>query len=137
MCLFLVQTVAWADTDKPIQVGQLPTKAQRFITTYFKKHKVAFAKMESDLFYKSYDVIFTNGEKLEFDRSGDWTEVNCRVNGVPVPIIPSEIASYVQSTYPGEKILKIERDKKEYEVLLSNKWEITFDDKLRVIDIDN
>lgn len=137
MCIFSVQTMVWADTDKPIQVGQLLTKAQSFITTYFKGHKVAFAKMESDLFYKSYDVIFTNGEKVEFDRSGDWTELNCHKHGVPVSVIPAEILNYVKSTYPDEKILKIERDKKEYEVVLSNRWEIKFDNKYRVMDIDN
>lgn len=137
MCIFSVYTMVWADTDKPIQVGQLPTKAQTFLTTYFKAHKVAFAKMESDLFYKNYDVIFTNGEKVEFDKSGDWMEVDCRVHGVPAPIVPEAIKSYVQANYPEEKIMKIERDRKEYEIRLSNRWEIKFDSQMRVVDIDN
>lgn len=137
VCLFSMYTSAWADTDKPIQVGQLPTKAQTFLSTYFKGHKVAFAKMETDLFYKSYDVIFTNGEKVEFDKSGNWTEVNCRVHGVPASIIPSGITDYLKSAYPDEKILKIERTNKEYEVSLSNRWEVKFDKQMRVIDVDN
>lgn len=135
--LFFFHAGVWADTDKPIQVGQLPTKAQTFLMTYFKAHKVAFAKMESDLFYKSYDVIFTNGEKVEFDKSGDWTEVDCRVHGVPVSIIPEAIRNYVKTTYPDDRIMKIERDKKEYEVRLSNRWEVKFDNRMRVVDIDN
>lgn len=137
ICVLGVQSMAWADNDKPIQIGQLPTKAQTFITTYFKEHKVALAKMESGLFYKSYDVIFTNGEKLEFDKSGDWTEIQCKASEVPVQAIPAEICSYVTSTYPDAKILQIERDGKEYEIKLSNHWEITFDYKFRVIDIDD
>lgn len=52
VCFFSVQTMLWADNDKPIQIGQLPTKAQTLITTYFKGHKVALAKMESGVFYK-------------------------------------------------------------------------------------
>ena len=137
MCVLGVQTMVWADNDKPIQIGQLPTKAQTFITTYFKNHKVALAKMESGLFYKSYGVIFTTGEKLEFDKSGDWTEIQCKASEVPAQAIPAEIRSYVVSTYPDAKILEIERDSKEYEIKLSNGWEITFDDKFRVIDIDD
>lgn len=137
MCVLGMQSMAWADNDRPIQVGQLPTKAQTFITTYFKEHKVALAKMESGLFYKSYDVIFTNGEKLEFDKSGDWTEIQCKASEVPVQAIPAEIYSYVTSMYPDAKIVQIERDGKEYEVKLSNHWEITFDNKFRVIDIDD
>ena len=137
MCVLGVQTMVWADNDKPIQIGQLPTKAQTFITTYFKNHKVALAKMESGLFYKSYGVIFTTGEKLEFDKSGDWTEIQCKASEVPAQAIPAEIRSYVVSTYPDAKILEIERDSKEYEIKLSNGWEITFDSKFRVIDIDD
>lgn len=53
-----------ADNEKPIQVGQLPTKAQTFITTYFKGHKVALAKQDSDLFSKSYDVILPTAKRL-------------------------------------------------------------------------
>lgn len=136
VCVLGVQMTALADNDKPIQIGQLPTKAQTFITTYFKNHKVALAKMESGLFYKSYDVIFTNGEKLEFDKSGDWTEIQCKMSEVPVQAVPAEIRSYVSSTYPDTKIIQIERDGKEYDVKLSNRWEITFNNKFQVIDID-
>ena len=31
VCLFTLQTVVWADDDKPIQVNQLPQTAQTFI----------------------------------------------------------------------------------------------------------
>ena len=72
VCMFAVHTMVMADNDKPIQVNQLPAKAQTFIKTYFKNHKVALAKMESGVFYKSYDVVFTNGEKVEFDKAGEW-----------------------------------------------------------------
>ncbi len=137
VCLFSIQTMAFADSDKPIQIGQLPTKAQQFISTHFKAHKVALAKMESGLFHKSYDVIFTNGEKLEFDSSGNWTEVKCEKTKVPAAVIPSAIASYVKENYPEASILKIERDSREYEIELSNRLEITFDTQFRVTDIDD
>ena len=83
VCMFAVHTMVMADNDKPIEVSQLPAKAQTFIKTYFKDHKVAMAKLESGMFYKSYDVVFTNGEKVEFDKSGEWKEVRCRQSEVP------------------------------------------------------
>lgn len=49
------------------------------------------AKMETDWFDKSYDVIFTNGDKLEFDKKGVWTEVNCKYSAVPVAVVPEAI----------------------------------------------
>lgn len=135
--MFMMHTIVMADNDKPIQMNQLPAKAQTFINTYFKNNKVALAKQESELFYKSYDVVFTNGEKLEFDKAGKWTEVQCRQSEVPAQIIPEAIRNYVKTNYPDAKILQIERDKKEYEIKLSNRWEIKFDSKMRVIDIDD
>lgn len=112
VCMFTMYTMAMADNDKPISINQLPTKAQTFISTYFKNHKVALVKQETELFYKSFDVVFTNGDKLEFDKTGEWTEVQCRQNEVPTQIIPETIRNYVKTNYPDIQILQIERDKK-------------------------
>jgi len=54
-----------------------------------------------------------------------------------VPIIPAAIQKYVTTHYPDAKVLKIERDKKDYEVKLSNRTELKFDLKFNLIDIDN
>lgn len=137
LCCFSLNTLVWADDEKPIQVGQLPTKAQTFISTYFKGHKIALAKVESDLFSKSYDVIFTDGDKLEFDKRGDWVEISCKKEGVPMQAVPEAIRLYVQLNYESTKILKIERSSKEYEVELSNRLELTFDKEFHLIDIDD
>ena len=136
VCLFTLQTVARADDDKPIQVTQMPQPAQQFIKQHFADSKVALAKMESDFFYKSYEVIFTNGDKVEFDNKGNWEEVNCKYSSVPTAIIPAAIQKYVTTNYPDAKILKNERDKKDYEVKLSNRTELKFDLKFNLIDID-
>lgn len=137
VCLFAVQTMVWAGDDKPIQINQLPQSAQAFIKQYFAGSKVAIAKMETGLFDKSYDVIFTNGDKLEFDKRGAWTEINCKYSVVPASVVPAKIQQYVTTGYQDAKILKIEKDKQDYEVSLSNGWEIKFDLKFNVIDIDN
>lgn len=99
--------------------------------------KVALAKMESGLFDTSYDIIFTNGDKVEFDRNGNWTELKCKYSQVPARLIPAAISSYVKKNYPSTKVLEIERDRNEYDVKLSNGIELTFNKKFQVIDIDN
>lgn len=137
VCLFTLQTVAHADNDKPIQVTQMPQQAQQFIKQHFADSKVALAKMESDFLNKSYEVIFTNGNKVEFDKKGEWTEINCKHTVVPASAIPAAIRKYVATNYPDAKVLKIERDKKDYEVKLSNRKELKFDLKFNLIDIDD
>lgn len=136
VCVFSIQ-VALADNDKPISFNQLPQTAQKFVKQHFPKAKVAFVKMDTELFDKSYDVIFNNGDKLEFDKNGEWTEVNCRSTAVPTKVIPAPIQQYVKTNYPDAKVLRIERDRYDYEVKLSNFWEIKFDTKFNVIDMDN
>ena len=136
VCLVTFQQAAMADNDKPINVNQLPATAQQVIKSNFAGKKVALAKVESGLIDKSYDVIFTTGEKIEFDRDGNWTEIECKRTAVPAKLIPAQIANYVNTNYPGNSILKIEKDRTEYEINLSNGVEIKFNKEFMVIDID-
>ena len=135
--LGLIQTTAFADDDKPIQFSQLPATAQQFIKEYFGDKKIALAKMESDFFGKNYDVIFANGDKVECDRSGEWTEVKCKYTQVPDKLVPEQVKKFVTENYPESKVVKFERDRNDYEVKLSNGWELTFDKQYQLIDMDN
>lgn len=137
VCLFTIQIMVKASDDKPVKVEQLPQSAQQFIKSYFNNSKVAIAKVETDWFDKSYDVIFTDGNKLEFDKLGNWKEINCKYSAVPTTVIPAQILKYISENYPEAKVLKIERDKKDYEVKLSNRWELKFDLQFNLIDIDD
>lgn len=135
--VLLMGTTAFADNDKPISVNNLPALARQVITKNFAGKKVALARVESGVISKSYDVIFTDGDKLEFDKRGAWTEIDCKRTGVPTALVPSAIRNYVNSNYSGNKIVKIERNSREYEVKLSNGLEIKFNNKFKVTDIDN
>ena len=64
VCLFTLQTIARADDDKPIQVSQMPQKAQQFIKQHFAGNNIAMAKVESDFLQKSYDVIDRKSTRL-------------------------------------------------------------------------
>lgn len=137
VCMFVLSFTTWAGNDKPIKVAEMPEKAQTFIKNHFSTHSVALAKMETDIFSKSYDVIFTNGDKVEFDKKGRWTNIDCGHSHVPAAVIPQSISEYVRKQYPSAKVLKIElMDRKGYEVELSNDVEIKFDKNFNVIGFD-
>ena len=133
--LFASPASANTDGGKAISPGKLPQAALQTINTHLPGRKIAIAKVESELFSKSYTVIFTNGEKIEFDGRGRWTEVKCKRSAVPASLVPAQIAQYIRANYPDCRILEIERDD-EYEVKLSNHVELTFNKKFEVIDID-
>lgn len=135
--VFGLSIYAMAANDKPIQVTEMPKQAQQFINTHFKGQSVAMAKMETDFLSKSYDVIFTNGDKLEFDKKGHWTTVDCGHSQVPAAVLPAAIRTYLNQHYAQSKVKKIElTDRKGYEVELSNGVELEFNKNFQVIDMD-
>lgn len=136
VCMIAFQVKALADNDKPIAVSQLPATSQQIIKNHFAGKKVAMAKQETGLLDKNYEVVFTSGEKVEFDKKGNWKEIDCKLSAVPAKLIPAKIASYLKANYPGVKVLKLEKDNNEYEVNLANGIEITFNQNFVVIDID-
>lgn len=138
VCLICLQACALADGDKPIKINELPLKAQEFIKTHFADQKVSLAKLETDaLFFKSYDIVFTSGIKLEFDSEGEWTNVDCKLSVVPEAIIPEAIKAYALENYPDNKIVQIEREHGRTEITFNNKIEFTFDKNYRVVEVDD
>ena len=126
-----------ADNDKLVNKSELPVKTQQFLDKYFANVKITYAKLERDLFDRSYEVVLADGTKLEFTPQGEWKEVDCRYEEVPAAIVPQAIREYVINNYPGEKILKIEKDRGYYELKLSNRYELTFNKDYKIVDIDN
>jgi len=133
ICLFTIFLLAVpsarADDDRPIEVKQLPAKAQAFIAQHFSTDRVSYAKMERDLFDTKYEVIMVSGTKIEFGRSGEWKEVATRYAAVPDALVPRPIAQFVAERHPKAKIVKIERDKREWEVKLGDGMKLTFNSR--------
>ena len=137
VCLFTLCAITLrADNEKPIQVNQLPAAAQQFIKQHFADRKIVLAKMETELMSKSYEVILADGDHIDFDGKGNWEEVDCKSSSVPTAVVPVRIMDYVRANYPDETVKKIEKDRREYEVKLSNRVELSFDLKYNLTDID-
>lgn len=115
--------------DKPIQVNQLPQKAQAFIQKHFAGVKMLSITVDNELLDSDYTVVFDNGSDVDFDKKGEWTEVECRTTAVPEAIIPAEIRSFLNSSHKGDRISKIERDRVGYEISIPNDVTLKFDTK--------
>ena len=135
-CMMSFNIVANAGNDKPINVNELPAKAQTLLSKHFKGQKVMLATIESGVVSRSYDVVLRNGTKLEFDKKGNLTEIDCKQGIVPSQLIPQAIKNYLKENYRGETVRKIELNKKEYEVELTNGIDLTFNKHFQLIDID-
>ena len=135
-CMVSCNMVANAGNDKPISVNALPAKAQTLLSQHFNGQKVMLATIESGVVSRSYDVVLQNGTKLEFDKKGNLTEVDCKQATVPAKLIPQAIRNYLKENYPAQAVKKIEMNKNEYEVELANGLDLTFNKHFQLIDID-
>ena len=135
-CMVSCNMVANAGNDKPIAVNALPVKAQTLLSNHFNNQKVMLATIESGVVSRSYDVVLQNGTKLEFDKKGNLTEIDCKQGIVPVELIPQAITNYLKDNYAGQSVKKIEINKNEYEVELTNGLDLTFNKHFQLIDID-
>ena len=120
-----------ADNDKVITFDQLPKAAQTLLKTSFANKTPLMVTVDRD----DYTVMYQSGEKVEFDKKGNWKEFNCKTSSVPAALIPAQIQSHVKATFPDATIVKIERDRKGYEVKLNNGIDIEYNKQFKVIEI--
>lgn len=138
LAVLLVNCRAMADTDKVITQEELPQEAKSFLKSHFAQLAVSFVKQDSELLSRSYEVLLENGTVIEFDRKGQWQEVNAKGQAIPTAFIPAAILGEVKQRFPQQVIVKIEKsDRGRYEVGLSNGLELTFGRDLKLITIDN
>ena len=120
-----------ADNDRVITFEQLPAEAQTMLKSYFADKVPLVITVDWD----DYTVIYQSGEKVEFDKKGNWKELNCKTSSVPAALIPAQITNHVNATFPGATIVKIERDRRGYEVKLNNGMDIEYNKQFKVTEI--
>lgn len=116
---------------------QLPLVARNFINKHFTRPQISYIKIDSEFLSKKYEVVLSDRTKIEFNGDGEWEEVDGKRNPIPTAIIPAHIKQYVESNYPGVSFTKIERDRGEVEIELTNRLSLTFNKKGQLIDIDD
>ena len=110
---------------------------QQFVSTYFPKATILFTQHDDG----EYEVRLSDGTEIEFTRKGEWKNIDCKhsniYTSVPAELIPVEITNYVKASFPNENIIKIDKDRRDWEIELSNRLEIKFDKKFRVLEYDD
>ena len=137
--LFMMLAVVpmMADNDKIITREELPEQAQMFLTKHFENVDVLYAKAERDMgVVTSYDVVLEGNVKVEFNRSGEWTSVDCERGQVPDSLLPQGVLDYVTKKFAKAYVVEIERGRMGYEVKLSNDLDLDFDKNGKFLRVD-
>ena len=122
--------------DRPMAYEKLPAPAKEYIQTNFPGEKTTMVTKDDDLIFADYTVMLSNGIRLEFEHSGALTHISSP-DGIPAELVPVSIRNYVQAHYPDAGYLDFEIGKRTYEVKLTNRMELKFNNNFHIIEIDD
>ena len=71
-----------ADNDRVITFDQLPAPAQTLLKQHFADKVVMIVTVD----YDDYTVMYQSGEKVEFDKKGNWRDIECKTSQVPAEL---------------------------------------------------
>ena len=136
VCLLTSATVCHAD-DMPIPAAQLPTAAQSFVQQNFPGKAIAYAEKDTEFMKVKYEVHLNDGTQIDFDKNGNWDKVDCHMVAVPAALVPAAIQQYVNATFAGTSVVKIDKERYGYDVELSNGAEMKFNKQGACIGYDD
>lgn len=138
MAVIGVSSMACARDTYVHSASVLPKTAQTVLAKFF-PGKVSLVKIDKDLgFVDDYTVTMADGSEVTFDRNGNWETIEVLPGRqVPNGLTPRLVAEYVRSNHKGLNIVGLDRDRKGYDVELTNGIELKFDKNGRFIRYDN
>lgn len=132
----VVWAASWAAGDKLIRFEELPEAARATVNRYFDADQVASVKQEYEWLGSVYEVKFYDGTEIDFLGNGEWKEIDCTPRALPAGLVPSGIARLIEKRFPERKVVKIERDRRDWEVELDDGTDLKFNLQFNLIDID-
>jgi hypothetical protein len=123
--------------DVIVTVDKLPAAAQAFLKEVFPESSISYVKKDKELTKTTYEVVFQDGSEVEFDSKGNWDNVDCKRSAVPASLVPEGIEEYVQTNFPGQAIVKIDKEPYGHEIELISDLELKFDKKGKLITVDD
>ena len=109
----------------------------KFVEQYFPKATIQMVMPDED----DIDVVLNDYTKIEFRLNNEWKKVDCEhsttYTSVPAELVPEQITAYVNTNFPNTAIKKLEKKFRGWEIELSNRLEIKFNNSFKVTEIDD
>ncbi len=126
MIATLMGSTSLIGRDRPVRYDQLPAKARQTIETHFPGTTLSYATFDNDPFEQHYEVVLTNGIKIDFRKNGEWRTIDCERSAVPTALLPASVLDFVRSHHPNNQVVEIDRDGREMDVQLNNGMDLKF-----------
>ena len=132
---FFFAAIMAAD-NKPIDVNRLPDASRTFLNENFPGEQILYVTKDDDLIMPDFNVALANGMFIEFYNNGALEKIDAKT-GVPADLIPIQIIEFVKVRYPDAYFVEYKVDRRHYEVKLSNRMELKFNNNFNLIEIDD
>jgi len=137
VAMMVLFTMSACSQDQIGTFDQLPQNAQELINQHFNKDNISLIKIDKDLTGNEYEVIFTDGTDLEFDKNGDLIKVDCGLTQVPTALIPEQVTTYVNTNYPNNFITEWGKEDRGWKAELNNGVELLFNSQYEFTGVDD
>ncbi|MDR2121751.1 MAG: PepSY-like domain-containing protein [Flavobacteriaceae bacterium] len=120
----------------------LPSAAKTFVSGYFSNAAIKSATQSTvpNIHNSMYKAFLSNGFEIDFDKNGNWTEIESENDQAISESFLSEeipeIYNYVKSNYPSNRIVAIEKEHYGYSVELNNDIDLIFNQNQEFAGID-
>ena len=139
--IYVALFIGFALTNTSCNGDKKAQAINAFVKTYFPDTEV-IANIKDGL---DCDVTLSDYTHIGFDGNLfgklEWDDVDCSHSSlsttVPAALVPVEIANYVTRIHGSQTITKISKDRRGWDIKLSNGIEIEFDKRFNVIDFDD
>ena len=139
--IYVALFIGFALTNTSCNGDKKAQAINAFVKTYFPDTEV-IANIKDGL---DCDVTLSDYTQIGFDGNLfgklEWDDVDCSHSSlsttVPAALVPVEIANYVTRIHGSQTITKISKDRRGWDIKLSNGIEIEFDKRFNVIDFDD
>ena len=116
----------------------LPAPARELVAKLYPKANIAGIEVDKSILKgNEYDVMLSDGTKIEFNAKGEWKEIKSKVTGVPASILPEAIATYLNTNFKDMKIKSVSKERRGWEIELASGLELDFNKKGDLIKIDD
>lgn len=92
--------------NRTVKFDALPEAAQAFIRDFYAKDRVERIRFDPSAHLFAYKVRLDNGDEIMFSQNGAWTDIES-ADGIPMKLIPQQVADYVKNKYPGQTVTDI------------------------------
>ncbi|WP_300368236.1 PepSY-like domain-containing protein [Brachyspira sp.] len=118
--LFILSIYSYASS---IALSEVPKSAIDFADKYFSDHYLYRASETGG----TYTLIFKGGLRIYVNSYGEWRTISGSGDEISIDYIEDKIKNIVKKEFPNEKVVYIQKKRKEYKIQFKSRHKITVD----------